>query len=111
MPSDDELRNYLKGLPPIYRDIFQAFPEVDPHRKAGYGLAYQSLAVHFADRGLPHGLGEVKQACEQLAAAGFVEIKHGMFAHPTPLGERAVALLTGKSAPAEHVPALPKPTW
>jgi hypothetical protein len=111
MPTDDELRTYANDLPPIYRDVLAAFPAVDPDRKAGYGLAYQTLTAHFAERGPSYGLGQVKQACEQLAGAGFLEVKHGFFAHPTALGERLIAALTGRAAPAEQVPALPKPAW
>jgi hypothetical protein len=111
MPSDAELRTYSVKLPPIYRDVLSAFPSIEPARKVGYGLAYQSLVMHFANQHLTYSYGEVERACEQLAAAGFLEIKHGFFAHPTPLGERLISMLTGRSAPAIEVPALPEVPW
>lgn len=51
MPSDAEMVAYAKRLPPIYRDVMAAFPAIESTRKAGYGLAFQTLAVHFANNG------------------------------------------------------------
>ena len=47
MPSDQELRAYAQTLPTIYREILAAFPRIEPGRKAGYGLAFQTLAADF----------------------------------------------------------------
>ncbi len=111
MPTDSELAAYAQRLPPIYRDILAAFPEIEPGRKAGYGLAFQTLAVHFANRRMEYALPEVQEACRRLADMGFFEIRNEIFAHPTELGERLIAVLTGKRAPAFSVPELPLPTW
>ena len=112
MPSDAEIAAYAKNLPPIYRDILAAFPEVEPGRKAGYGLAFQTLAMHFANTRRSSDLGEVQEACRQLAENGFFEIKNGIFAHPTDLGERLIAAVSGAPrAPTSGVPRLPVHTW
>ena len=111
MPPDAELSAYAQKLPPIYRDILAAFPEVEPGRKVGYGLAFQTLAAHFYNRRLEHGFAEVQEACRQLADMGFLEIRNNIFAHPTELGESLIAILSGKRAPEFRIPALPRPTW
>ena len=111
MPTDAELKQYASQLPSIYRDILAAFPEIEPGRNAGYGLAFQTLAMHFANRKIEHGFGEVQEACQRLARLGFVEIRNAIFAHPTELGERLIAIVSGKRAAAMSLPELPKPTW
>ncbi len=111
MPTDAELKAYAGTLPTIYRDILAAFPDVDPGRKAGDGLAFQTLAAHFANQGVPHGLGEVHEACLSLAANGFFVIRNVIFSHPTDLGELLIAAVTGKHAQPRSVPELPQPTW
>lgn len=112
MPTDAEIGDYAANLPPIYRAILAAFPEIEPGRKAGDGLAYQTLAVHFANKGLAFGLGEVQAACKRLAESGFVETKNRIFAHPTALGERLIATVSGRPiAPTLDIPQLPARTW
>src|SRR5437773_2754563 len=112
MPSDAEMTAYAKRLPPIYRDIMAAFPTIEPGRKAGYGLAFQTLAMHFANTQQGYGLGEVQEACKQLADSGFIEVKNGIFVHPTDLGEQLIAVVTGKPrASSLVVPQLPARTW
>jgi hypothetical protein len=112
MPSADEMTTFAKSLPPIYRDVMAAYPAVEPERKAGYGLAYQTLAMHFANTGRSYSLGDVQEACQQLADNGFLEIKNGIFAHPTDLGEQLITALTGKPAAARSsLPRLPARTW
>lgn len=102
------LVEYSKRLPEIYRDILAAFPEVEPGRKAGYGLAFQTLAAHFVNRSKPWSFGDVEEACRQLAEQGFVDIRNGFFAHPTDLGEQLIAAVTGLTpAPVRGIPALP----
>ncbi len=110
MPNDAELAAYAERLPPIYRDILAAFPEIEPGRRAGDGLAFPTLAVHFINCGIAHGQEEVEEACRQLAGGGIVTIRNGFFAYPTELGERLIAVLTGKrAAPKVRVPELPLP--
>jgi hypothetical protein len=111
MPTDDQLTEYLRRLPPIYRDILAAFPEVEPGRKAGDGIAVQTLTIHFANRKIGHSFGDVKEACQNLRAAGLLEIRNEIFAHPTELGERLIAMLTGKRPAEARIPELPAPTW
>lgn len=107
MLTDEQLRAYARGLPPIYREILAAFPRIEPNRKAGYGLAFQTIASDFEGRGLGFRIGEIIKACEQLQQQGIVEIKHRIFVHPTEAGERLIAAVTGQQAPQEEVPALP----
>ena len=112
MPSDAEMTAYAQSLPDIYREIMAAFPAIEPRRKAGYGLAFQTLAMHFANTRRGYGLGEVQEACLRLADSGFIEIKNGIFAHPTDLGEQLIATVTDKPhASSSGVPALPARTW
>src|SRR5947208_2017910 len=107
MPTDEQLRTYAESLPPIYRTILSAFPQIEPTRKQGYGLAFQTLAAEFASGGMGISLSEVMQACQELAQQNLVEIKHRIFVHPTPLGERLIAIVTGKSSPTVEIPPLP----
>jgi hypothetical protein len=100
-------QKYVDDLPPIYRDILAVFPDAEPARKAGWGLAYQTLASRLSDK---YSLGEIMQACEKMDHGGAVEIKNRMFVHPTDLGEEIVALLTGKRAGQVSVPEFPSPT-
>jgi hypothetical protein len=112
MPTDQEIAAFAKQMPAIYRDILMAFPVIDPGRKAGYGLAAQTIAMHFANTGKSHSVGDVLAACMAFATSGFVEVKNGFFIHPTALGERLIAAVTGKpAAPVAGVPPLPAPTW
>ena len=109
MAIDQELREYAESLPPIYREILAAFPRIEPNRKAGYGLGFQTLAADFDDRGLEFTLGEVIQACEELERNGLVVIKHRVFVSPTERGERLISAITGKKPKAVTVPPLPVP--
>ena len=112
MPTEAEVIEYAKKLPEIYRDIMAAYSEIEPGRKAGYGLAFQTLAMHFINTRRGWALGEVQEACKQLAGTGFLEIKNGIFAHPTELGEQLIAAVTGKPpASRVNVPQLPKQPW
>ena len=64
MPSDAEMTAYAKNLPDIYRDIMAAFPAIEPGRKAGYGLAFQTLAMHFANT----RAGTASEKCRRLVS-------------------------------------------
>ena len=112
MPSDAEMKQYAENLPSIYRDIMAAFPRIEPGRKAGYGLAFQTLTMHFANTGRGYGFWEVQEACKQLANSGFIEIRNDIFAHPTDLGEQLIAVITGgPRASSPVIPQLPARTW
>lgn len=112
MPSEAQVDEYASHLHPIYRDILAAYPAIEPHRQAGYGLAFQTLAIHFFNTGKQWSLGDVQGACEKMAEAGIVEMKNGIFAHPTEIGERLIATISGKPlAPTFAIPALPTRTW
>ena len=101
--TDEQLKSYAELLPSIYREILIAFPRLEPYRKPGYGLAFQTLAVGLED----FSLGQIIQACEQLERQSLVKIKHKIFVHPTQLGERLIGIITGRSAPVAQVPELP----
>jgi hypothetical protein len=111
MPND-RLEDYANQLPEIYREILAAFPEIEPSRKAGDGLAFQTLAIHFANTSKRWGFGDVQAACEQLRQHGFLEIKNGIFAHPTDLGEQLIGAVTRKPPASKRgIPSLPARTW
>jgi hypothetical protein len=112
MPSDAEITAYAQRLPDIYREILAAFPEIEPGRKAGYGLAIQTLTMHFFNTRRPFSLDDVQEACKRLADEGFIETKNQFFVHPTPLGERLIAAVTGMPpASSPSLPDLPARTW
>lgn len=101
MPISDE---YVERLPEIYRDMLAAFPEFNPTRKVGYGLAFQSLYSALDGK---YTLGEIKMACENMAKGGVMEINHDIFACPTPLGEKLITTITGIAAPTLEVEPFP----
>ena len=109
MPTDDELRVYAQSLPPIYGEILAAFQRIEPTRRAGYGLGFQTLASDFESRKLSYALSDVIQACDQLERHGLVEIKHRVFVHPTEYGERLIQAMTGHKPSTSCVPPLPPP--
>jgi hypothetical protein len=98
---------YAKSLPEIYRDILAAFPQFDPVRKFGYGLSFQSLYAALAGK---YTLGQIQSACEEMAKAGVMEIRNGIFATPRPTGEELIAAVSGAQvAPMISVPPFPSP--
>src|SRR5437588_5548254 len=103
MPTDEQLRAYVEALPPIYREILAACPRIEPSRRQGYSLAFQTLAADFETRDVPFSLGEILLAGQELERNGLIEIKHQIFLHPTALGERLIALLAGQPAPVVKV--------
>lgn len=103
MATDEQLKSYAESLPSIYREILTSFPRMEPNRRQGYGLAFQTLAADLDN----FRLGEIILACEQLEQRNLVEIKHKIFVHPTQLGERLIGIITGQSAPIVQVPELP----
>jgi hypothetical protein len=106
------MKEYARNLPPVYRDIMAAFPAIEPGRKERYSLAFQTLAVHFANTRRGYGLEEIQEACKRLADSGFIEIKNEIFAHPTDLGEQLIAAVTGGPRALKLVvPELPTRTW
>ena len=95
---------YVSKLPPIYKDILGAFAEVEPRRRRGWGLAYQSIYSGLEGR---YPLGQIQLACEEMAKNDVVQIRNRIFVHPTDLGEQMIEELTGEKVPAEQVPAFP----
>ena len=95
---------YVKSLPDIYRDILAAFPRFNATRKVGYGLAYQSLYSALDGKYL---LGQIMQACQNMAEENVMEIKNEIFVCPTDLGEELIAAITGGTVP----PALKVPPF
>lgn len=99
-----ELTDDVDSLPEIYRDILAAFPQFNPTRTVGYGLSYQSLSSALDDK---YRLSQIKTACESMAEGGVMEIKHDIFACPTPLGEELITAITGIAAPTLEVEPFP----
>jgi hypothetical protein len=109
MATEEELTHYAESLPSIYREILAAFPRLEPGRKQGYGLAFQTLAVDFESQHKGFDLGQIMQASQELERKGLVKIKHRIFAHPTALGERLIGIISGREAQAVTVDELPSP--
>ena len=102
-------QEYVDRLAPIYQDLLKAFAEFDTSRRAGEGLAFQSLYSLLDGK---YSLTEIREACQQMEAGGAMEIRHQIFAHPTELGERIITKLTGKQPPTTSVPPFsPPPGW
>lgn len=106
---DEDLRNYADSLPAIYKEILSAFPRIEPHRQAGFGLAFQTLAADFKNEAKGFSLAEIIAATGQLEQHQLATIKHGVFVHPTEYGERLIAVLTGQEPQPVNVPPLPSP--
>lgn len=104
--ADDPLGSYVQSIPEVYRDILKAYPEVEPGRRPGYGLAVQTMHAHLGGK---YDLGTIAEACQEMERNGVVEIRHGIFVHPTALGERIIAHLTGRVAREKRLPAFPEP--
>ena len=99
-------QEYVDSLPEIYRDILAAFPQLEPYRNAGDGLAYQTLYEGLQRK---HSLGAIIQACEQMAKGNAVVMRAGIFVCPTEVGEEIIAALTGKKPSERRVPDFPTP--
>lgn len=79
---------YVANLPPIYRDILQAFWMFNPLRRPGYGVAFQTLYSVLNDKG--YTLGQVREACIQMEKGKVLEIRNDIFAHPTLVGDELI---------------------
>ena len=97
---------YLQTMPQLYKDVLGAFPQSDPMRAAGDGLAYQSIYSVLEGK---YSAREIKLACEQLAQGHAVEIKHTIFIHPTGLGEQLIAAVSGVQAGERKIPTFTPP--
>ena len=109
MTIDQEFQEYAQSLPQIYREILESFPRIEPTRKKGFALGFQTLASDFESRKLPYQLGEVIEASSQLEQHGLVTIKNRVFLYPTESGERLIQALTGHEPLRSKVPPLPPP--
>lgn len=100
-------REYLEKLAPIYRDILQTYPIFNPSRKPGIGLPFQTLYSALSDK---HSLAEIREACKQMARGGVIEIRDGIYAHPTEVGEELITALSGNGSPVTVPPFTPPPS-
>lgn len=97
---------YLQTMPQLYKDVLGAFPQADPMRATGDGLAYQSIYSVLEGK---YSAREIKLACEQLAQGHAVEIQHTIFIHPTELGEQLIAAVSGVQAGERKIPTFTPP--
>lgn len=93
---------YVKNLPPIYRDVLRAFWMFNPLKRPNYGVSFQTLYSVLRDK---HTLGQIQEACIEMAKGGAMEIRNEIFAHPTPAGDELIALLN--SDRPSDLPAFP----
>lgn len=103
---DSAFEKYVGDLPQLYKDILHSFPEVDPGRRAGFGLAIQTIHAALDGR---YSLGTLRRAIAEMERHGVVILRNGIFAHPTELGEEIIAQLTGLSPAEDSVPPFPLP--
>jgi hypothetical protein len=99
-------QEYVQSLQPVYRDILAAFPALEPGRHAGFGLAYPTLYEALQDK---YPMGEIVEACQNMAKGGAVEIRDNFFVYPTSLGEEIIAEITGRKATERRVPPFAPP--
>jgi hypothetical protein len=99
--------DYVNSLPAIYRDILAVFPDFEPTRKVGYGLALQSIFARLEPK---YTFAQIKSASEQMQSGGAVEIKNRIFVCPTEVGEEIIAAITGRKAEAsDQIANFPRP--
>lgn len=117
-PTDEQLKAYAERLPEIYKQVLAAFPDQSPDRRAGDGLAYESVDEYLV-RSAPdwYRTQDLPKVLEQLERREFVKWHRysdhpGVdFCTPTPLGERLITSLTGHRPTEREIPPLPEPTW
>ncbi|MDB5344673.1 MAG: hypothetical protein JWP89_3050 [Schlesneria sp.] len=97
---------YVDNLPMIYHDVLKAFWMFNPLRRANYGVAFQSLYSALSDK---HTLGQIREACVAMEQAGVLEIRDGIFAYPTQIGDELIALVN-RDQQTELPPFPPLPT-
>ncbi len=109
-----DLEQYAQKLPPIYQDLLRQFPDSDPYRTPGSGLAvptiYTGLREKYREenREFPYSNGMVVEAFRQMAQSGVVELRNDIFVYPQSVGEELIAILSGQSpATIPPFPALP----
>ena len=95
---------FVENVAPIYRDILAAFPTIEPARRKGEGLAVQTVHAALKDR---YSLGEIREACENMANGGVFVMRFSIFDVPTDLGEELILRVTGKEPASHRVPPFP----
>ena len=106
-------QEYVDSLPPIYRDILAALPEIETARIPGWGATFQSLSAWLNEKhsqgeiAQRYSLHEIIQACENMQGGGAVDIKDRIFVHPKPFGEELIVLLTRHEPVVSRVPPFP----
>ena len=104
----DFSQQYLKTIPPIYRDVLEAFPRISPSRKKGDSLAISTIYANMENEKKSYSIGEIREACKNLADNGVLENRYLIFVHPTDLGEELIASLTGSNTPEKSIPPFPR---
>jgi hypothetical protein len=69
-------------------------------------LAIQTIHAHLHDA---YRLGEIREACAEMARKNVVDIRNGIFVHPLEVGEELIAKLSGEAIAPVQVPAFPDP--
>ena len=137
-PTAEQLKAYAGQLPDLYKDILIAIQASQPNRVVGQGVLAGTVRMFLlnkvakfaaayeaalTDRSTAHqfsgatdGMTEddFRAATDNLFEAGLLELDdRPRFPRllPTALGERLIAILTGKETPRRPIPELPKPTW
>ncbi len=111
MPTDEELRAYAANLPTIYRDILAAFPGAAPNRRWGDALTPETIEEFLLEHFPDHRPDDVFDGLTRLVDRRFLDRNQKIYFSPTPLGERLIAVITGRTPRANTIPDLPVPTW
>lgn len=110
-PTEEQLREYDKKLPSIYKDILLAFPEVSPLRRTGDSLTFETICEFLERNGRIYREEDVDTALSRLESKDFFTRKNGFIVTPSPLGERLIEVSTGRAPFVLDVPELPVPAW
>ena len=92
--------DYIKSLQEIYRDVLNAFWQFNPNGRPDWGVAPQSLYSVLHDK---WELGEIREACRQMAEGGALRVEKEFLYYPTPLGQEIIDTLQA----AEGRPKVP----
>ncbi len=112
-PTDEQLKDYAKKLPELYKHIFQVITKRDLNRRYGDGFTRDYIEVCIVDEQTDIRYSDVSDAVDQLIDRNFFQIQPSrpQMVYLTPLGERLMTAVTGIVPRPAQVEKLPAPTW
>src|SRR3954447_9999691 len=82
-------QEYVDHLPAIYKDVLDGFWMFNPNNRPDWGVAAESLFSVLHDK---YTLGEIREACSQMAKGGALNADKYRFYRPTELGEELIRI-------------------